>query len=262
MSVKRRIANVILDGTVTWKQVKTYFLTHAWAKYKACRELIKHTGGGDGDQGRHNPGSDAEDENVSEEETKKLRAKRKKEGKSNWSDETLQKFMKSKIYKMIDKVAHDDSSVIPPRVFGSTEDISDDDTTDDTPKQAKKRHHGESSPDASTQGLMEAVRSITKKSKTQEQIALANLEIARRREEREQLEREERLALLKRREEREEQELADRREAIRREIRAAEEAKRDKQWEQAMIMLDSPHEAIQNEEKRRIAELNAQTAAK
>ncbi|KAJ7588353.1 hypothetical protein C8J56DRAFT_1050426 [Mycena floridula] len=109
---------------------------------------------------------------------------------------------------------------------------------------------------------MEAVRSITKKSKTQEQIALVNLEIARRREEREQLEREERLALLRRWEEREEQELADRRGAIRREIRAAEEAKRDKQWEQAMVMLDSPHEAIQNEGKRRIAELNAQMVAK
>ncbi|KAJ7588354.1 hypothetical protein C8J56DRAFT_890151 [Mycena floridula] len=67
-----QIANVILDGTVTWKQVKLYWLNHAWAKYKACRELVKHTGGGDGDQDKHNPGSDAEDKNGNEEETKKL----------------------------------------------------------------------------------------------------------------------------------------------------------------------------------------------
>ena len=75
-------------GRITPSQIRAYWTTQAWPKYKAVREMEGHTGGGDGDD------DDAPDGDGVSKSTKH----------GNFSKQALERFKNSCVYEMIDRV--------------------------------------------------------------------------------------------------------------------------------------------------------------
>ena len=101
-------------GRVTAKQISDYWVTQAWAKYKACQDnIVKHTGGGDRDI-NSDSGADSESEEPSG-QTIVTAGSLKATCQGRYSRKCLVKFMDSPIYTMIHQryvvVCHSDASV-------------------------------------------------------------------------------------------------------------------------------------------------------
>ncbi|PPQ98195.1 hypothetical protein CVT26_003241 [Gymnopilus dilepis] len=216
----------------TSEQLKNYWNTNAWAKYKAVRELDEHTGGGDGDADRYeaDEGGESEPENPPEEGPKKRKKGRANAGNCKFSLDVLNKFRESEIYTLIDKAyssriflsktslilshrAHDDPSVVRERDFNSAAAISDTDSTpsddsDDSPRD-KKRRKAKSPTDLAAEDqkserlFKAALETLKQKALSATAIAEAQLELARKRDQREEEDRQERIRLAKKQEARE-----------------------------------------------------------
>ena len=68
------------------------------------RQREKHTGGNDGDVDRMDPGDDSDDADDTPASRKERKRKRAQERKDEFSQGVLDKFEKSEMYKLIDKV--------------------------------------------------------------------------------------------------------------------------------------------------------------
>ncbi|KAH9951558.1 hypothetical protein B0H21DRAFT_842192 [Amylocystis lapponica] len=91
-----------------------------WELYKACRRREGHTGGKDGDEC-----SDASDGDISEGHTKKCIKTEDGKGKAvvgQHSKETLDRFERSKLYKLINAVAHNHPEILRMFKIGSHDD--------------------------------------------------------------------------------------------------------------------------------------------
>ncbi|KAJ3859092.1 hypothetical protein EV359DRAFT_86826 [Lentinula novae-zelandiae] len=97
-----------------------------WEKYKAVHERQEHTGGGDGDA------------DCGEDDKSKERIARR--GKAKFSERVLDAFEASKIFELLDKVAHNDSSVVRGQNMNSMSSISEpESSSDDEEKKRKKK---------------------------------------------------------------------------------------------------------------------------
>ena len=93
-----QVADTLLKGKVTLKQLENYFNNNAWSKYKYANDLEEHTGGGDGDEDREIP---------------REHAPRKSKARSGRpSTRTLNQFRRSKVYKLLHSVYVFSSSCI------------------------------------------------------------------------------------------------------------------------------------------------------
>ncbi|KAI0056072.1 hypothetical protein BV25DRAFT_1921308 [Artomyces pyxidatus] len=263
------ISSTILENRVTTEQVKNYWSLQAWPKYKAVRARQEHTGGGDGDEDRdeaHEGSDDGDDGGAGDVEDNTLTQKAGKRKRTNpkkavFSRKVLDAFEVSKVFELIDAVAHNDESVIRHRDFNSADPMSrptsESDDSDAAyrkrskskskkkPQKKRKKHESESStesdgPDGFTSAITRALQGLEAKNKRLAAVEKANLELARRREEREQLEFDQR------------REDARRREAVeRRDARA-------KEWTSAMTMLSHANPLIQKQGEKMVARLTAE----
>ncbi|KAI0742331.1 hypothetical protein C8Q80DRAFT_1273022 [Daedaleopsis nitida] len=178
--------------------VENYWCDHAWEKYKLCREnLVKHTGGGDGDEdwfpdSATDPGSGDEDAPPGD-KRKVLRAKLTT---NKFSRATLVKFLRGPIYKCIHKVARKDTSVERKRPFDSTSAISDTEETKDRIRNKRKKHSGAGDEDKDAGPFSEALLFMKERASGQAKLKAREIELAERRERREQAEAEQRQAHL------------------------------------------------------------------
>ncbi|KAE9397450.1 hypothetical protein BT96DRAFT_995790 [Gymnopus androsaceus JB14] len=190
-------------------------LTNAWKtirdKYKAVRECQEHTGGGDGD-------ADCDDE--------KRRKRATKRGKRKYSNKVLNAFEASEIFELLDKVAHNDSSVVHGHNMNSTSWLSDSsDEEDEKPKKkkAKLMKHESSDDDNENRArgklLADAVGATRDKAKAAEDIERKKYELALKRDKREE-------------------------EAKAEELRLAVANQRNVKWLRAEKMMASPIKAI------------------
>ncbi|KAI1781726.1 hypothetical protein LXA43DRAFT_1105454 [Ganoderma leucocontextum] len=174
----------IFDKRVKLTQISNFWHGQAWAKYKACREsLVKHTGGGDPDDPGLMSESDEEPDLPELPASAQGRVFFKRKIDGDFSHSTLRKFLHSKLYAMIHKVAHADNSVKRKRARDSASVISD----DESPRKRTKRGGSEDDSDADSP-LHDALAFMKKRAQTQEATTRAQLDIAQRREEREQRE--------------------------------------------------------------------------
>ncbi|KAI0313719.1 hypothetical protein OF83DRAFT_1086153 [Amylostereum chailletii] len=91
-----------------------YLQNHTFEKYKACRVEEEHTGGGDGDADRVDREAASGRKRKNAPAVVNLKGKKKKAAKerNTFSSAILKKFRATKIYEMIDAVAHNDDDVV------------------------------------------------------------------------------------------------------------------------------------------------------
>ncbi|KAJ3898102.1 hypothetical protein F5879DRAFT_995151 [Lentinula edodes] len=151
-----------------------------WEKCKAVRECQEHTGEGDGDA------------DCSEDDKSKERIAR--QGKAKFSERVLDAFEASKIFELLDKVAHDDSSVILGQNMNFTSSISEPkSSSDDKEKKRKKKktkrnHLSNDDKEEITYDkfLADAVGAIQDKNKVAREMEYKNYELALKRDKQEE----------------------------------------------------------------------------
>ncbi|KAJ3474035.1 hypothetical protein NLI96_g12686 [Meripilus lineatus] len=165
-------------------------------KYKAARALEEHTGGGDGDE----DSNDADAESSVPTQDSKVNGKRV----TKYTPEFLALFRETNIYKMIDRVARDDESIVHKRSFSSVAPISDEESDTvvepTTPGPSSKRSRKENIPPAdnlpsSEMMMKEALKDMKDRSQLRTQIETDRnqiekdkLTLAQRQDERNELE--------------------------------------------------------------------------
>ncbi|KAJ4488805.1 hypothetical protein C8J55DRAFT_604065 [Lentinula edodes] len=182
-----------------------------WEKYKAVRERQEHTGGGDGDADR------GEDDKIKERIARR--------GKAKFSERVLDAFEASKIFELLDKVAHDDSSVVRGQNMNSTSSISEpESSSDDEEKKRKKKKKrtkrnrlSDDDEEEITRDkfLADAVGAIQDKNKVAREMEYKNYELALKRDKREEKAKQE-------------------------ELKLAVAQRRNVEWERATKMMESP----------------------
>lgn len=129
-----KISQVISGATDT--QISNYWGSVV-QKYKACRALDGHTGGGDGDEedrGEEVENKDKENAEVQDggEDSEAKQADGNIAGRrcvnGTFSRAVLDAFRESKQYELINKVASDDPSIVRKRDYNSMAHISDDES--------------------------------------------------------------------------------------------------------------------------------------
>ncbi|KAK7457877.1 hypothetical protein VKT23_010221 [Stygiomarasmius scandens] len=156
-------------------QVKSFWLA-VFEKYKAVRVRQEHTGGGDGDAD-----SDAE-------ETKSDLKRKRVTNTRRFSTAVLDAFEESEYFEVIDKVAHDDESVVRPEVFNSVTDNNDnDDNESEGPKPKRLKSSASQEFDSFDDALQDTMLAIRVKADATVKIEQDKLELMRQKEKREEL---------------------------------------------------------------------------
>ncbi|CDO68579.1 hypothetical protein BN946_scf184996.g10 [Trametes cinnabarina] len=182
------LSQEVFKGHVTVTQISNYWYNQVWDKYKACMEnLVKPTGGGDGDddwQGSTDTdGSDTGAEEPLEGSRKRKRALKEKLGVTKFSRNILEEFLHSKIFELVHKRAKNDNSVTRERSFNSAATLSDSDSF----KQRLRKRGKINSPEEITSAYIEkALNYFQGQSESQVSWQQRKLELAERREKREE----------------------------------------------------------------------------
>ncbi|KAF6743845.1 hypothetical protein DFP72DRAFT_1177558 [Ephemerocybe angulata] len=180
-------------GAFTPEKIKNFY-DEAFKKYKAAKALDnaykkpEHTGGGDGDADRAFPSSGADGDAESGGEDVKKR-KRGPKTELGYSVALLEAFKETKIYELFDAVAGNDDTVVRSNNISSRTALSDIDLSDaEDVKPGKKKQRVEppsSSParDPTQRDEQKALRDVAaamaQRSRTAEQQARYNEELAR-----------------------------------------------------------------------------------
>ncbi|CDO74735.1 hypothetical protein BN946_scf184686.g6 [Trametes cinnabarina] len=175
-------------GRVTVTQISNFWHNQVWDKYKACIEnLVKPTGGGDGDEDWYGPtdmeSSDTEDE-FSDRSHKRKRTLKEKLSDTKFSRAVLEEFLHSRFFELVHKRAKDDNSVRRERSFNSAASLSDAESF----KQRLRKRGKFSDPDdfESDPYFRKTINFIEEHSQTQNSWQQRNLDLAERRERREE----------------------------------------------------------------------------
>ncbi|KAF9233870.1 hypothetical protein BU15DRAFT_66190 [Melanogaster broomeanus] len=197
-SIFTKLTYTIIKNGIQPTQIRNYWWGQAWEKYKQARELEKHTGGGDGDEDRLEGKTD-EDSGVEDEDDVALDGTKCKQAakKPKFSRKVLEAFKESKLYEMIDAVGYDDETISHTHDVNSNDPISD----NEGPPKKKLRKSSSTEPDnlGETASLLrDVIGTISKHHERQERLDEVKLDLARKREQREQEEYEERQAMLRR----------------------------------------------------------------
>ncbi|KAL0579398.1 hypothetical protein V5O48_002623 [Marasmius crinis-equi] len=232
---QRAVFQKILDEKIlsrrdyTLDQLTAYWHGQAWDKYKAVREWLRHTGGGDGDEAR------THEQMKTESEKKRKRASTKR----TYSSDSLEKFYYSNIYTLIDARAHDDEDVVREREYNSANPVSDneEESASRSKKKARKSEDSDRRADSDNVELAEIFRVIGTSMKDKREIDLLRFQS----EEAD-------------RKERREREAADRKE------RQQQEAKqrRTEQWKIAMEFAAHTNPLMRERGERMLKELAQQ----
>ncbi|KAJ3811653.1 hypothetical protein F5876DRAFT_75630 [Lentinula aff. lateritia] len=163
-----------------------------WEKYEAVCECQEHTGGGD------------DDADHGEDDKSKERIARQE--KAKFSERVLDAFEASKIFELLDKVAHDDSSVVHGQNMNSMSSISEpESSSDDEEKKQKKKNKktkrnylSDDDEEEITYDkfLADAVGAIQDKNKVAREMEYKNYELTLKRDKREEKAKQEELKLV------------------------------------------------------------------
>ncbi|EJF58574.1 hypothetical protein DICSQDRAFT_172776 [Dichomitus squalens LYAD-421 SS1] len=225
------MAQSLFRERVSAAQIARYWNNNAFKKYKAIRAQLPHTGGGDPDA-VHQGGLDAAPPGSSQHQKQLSDVTFKAAGK--FSSDTLLEFYNSKLYDLIDAVAHSDSAVQRVHIINSSDPVFESPKKRAAPG-AKQEHAGSSS--KAEELLEEAFRDLSERSKIAQQLD------------------KERLELEKRREAREEEERAERREMRRQQERREAQAAREVKWNRAIEMSKSDVPELRERGLKLIAQL-------
>ncbi|KAG2336562.1 hypothetical protein BDR05DRAFT_1005736 [Suillus weaverae] len=191
------LAHKTLGNHVTYAQVRNFWWNQAWEKYKQVKEMEEHTGGGDGDDDRITAESGDEEEaevlNLdTKDNTLALDGTKcgKNTTKAKFTHHMLQAFKETEIFRLIDKVAWNDATVIRAHNINSSDSIS---ISDDETTPLKKRAHKSASLNSDSYGkttslLRNMMGSMSQCYEWQERLDQLNMELAQKREKQEQAE--------------------------------------------------------------------------
>ncbi|KAL7284904.1 hypothetical protein ACG7TL_002218 [Trametes sanguinea] len=180
------LSQQVFKGRVTVTQISNYWHNQAWEKYKACVvNLVKPTGGGDGDDDWYGEtdteGSTTQSEG--QDSRKRKRALKERLTNTKFSRAVLEEFLHSKHFELIHRRAKDDSSVQRERSFNSTASLSD---SDNFKQRLRKRARADNTISQVSDPYFEKTYTwLQEHTLNQSSFQQRNLELAERRDRRE-----------------------------------------------------------------------------